>query len=205
MEPIDPDEVRRFAQKLFRHTAYRLKRRTEFANEDVEDIEQDFCVKVECTLDSLDASRNWRGLIARLIKHYARNQLRNRNAQKRAGRPTSIHVPVPCEGDGPTELSQTISQDEHNARHGPVSRSDQEFVDLRLDVREFIERLPPDEAALAEQLMSQTIAEITRETGVPRGAINRDISRLRKRFENTGLKKYLENPRHPRREPGNNK
>ena len=82
----------------------------------------------------------------------------------------SLSSPVPT-AEGMVELGATISQEEHNAKWGRSSRSDQERVQLAMDVTDTLAKLPPELCALAEQLQHGSLSEAARTLGVPRTSL----------------------------------
>ena len=54
-----------------------------------------------------------------------------------------------------------------------------------------LERLPPELRDLCQRLATETVTEISRSTGVPRGTLYESIKRLRQIFKDAGLKDYL--------------
>ena len=78
-----------------------------------------------------------------------------------------------------------------------------ERLDLRLDLTLVLDELPDDLRDLAIRLQTRTVAEIARELGVLRSTLyEKGIARLRKIFEDRGLREYLGESRHPGSGPG---
>ncbi|MEZ6141582.1 MAG: helix-turn-helix domain-containing protein [Zavarzinella sp.] len=64
---------------------------------------------------------------------------------------------------------------------------------MKLDLQELFADLPEDLRVFANYLQRYSLSEIARMLQVPRTTLQRRVSQLRKRFENAGLKIYLEN------------
>ena len=94
--------------------------------------------------------------------------------------------------EGPTELAQTIGERELDARLGRERRSEEELVQLALDMAEVIATLPESWQILLELRKTQTMTEIADELGVPRTTLNDWMRRIRTRFEKAGMQDYLE-------------
>ena len=62
---------------------------------------------------------------------------------------------------------------------------------LALDLAVVLERLPPELRELCRRFKAESVTEISRDTGVPRGTIYESIKKLREIFEDAGLKDYL--------------
>ena len=71
------------------------------------------------------------------------------------------------------------------------SRPSEELSALAIDVAAVIEGLPHELRNLCRRLKAETVTEISRDTGVPRGTIYESIKKLREIFEDAGLKDYL--------------
>jgi DNA-directed RNA polymerase specialized sigma24 family protein len=70
-------------------------------------------------------------------------------------------------------------------------RSHEEQIDLATDLTEALAKLPDDLRALAERLKSQSLSQAARDLGVPRSTLQRQVQRLRRCFEDAGLRIYL--------------
>ena len=103
--------------------------------------------------------------------------LRERRAKKRNGGPvSSIDKPI---------------KDGQSTEPIDPRPSDQEASDLASDLADVLARLPDDLRAVAERLQSQTVSQAARALGVPRTTLQRQVQRLRRCFENAGLRIYL--------------
>jgi RNA polymerase sigma-70 factor (ECF subfamily) len=60
-----------------------------------------------------------------------------------------------------------------------------------MDIRKAVESLPPELRELCMRLATDTVMEISRDTGIPRGTIYESIKKLRTIFEDAGLRDYL--------------
>jgi RNA polymerase sigma factor (sigma-70 family) len=183
----------RFTRGIIRRKIKQLIGRAGFANHDWEDLEQDMFLRVLQALKSFDPSQAHRNkFITAVVERYFANVLRDKQAGKRDHRRiTSINVMINITDERPTELAQTIGQRELDARRGRHPRSDEEQAQLARDVAESIGKLPVELRKLAERLKSESVSDIARDMGIPRTTLNEIVRRLRRRFENGGLKDYL--------------
>jgi DNA-directed RNA polymerase specialized sigma24 family protein len=69
---------------------------------------------------------------------------------------------------------------------------------LQLDLSEFLKTLGPNEQTVCRALMQNSISAASRELQIPRSTLHEEITRLRQRFENAGLQKYVTRPIHSR-------
>jgi RNA polymerase sigma-70 factor, ECF subfamily len=184
----EPPQIDPFTRDLIRRKARRLARRPGFRPQDCQDLEQELVTRLLGRLGTFDPGRE--ALVTTIVKRCAANILRDRLAAKRDDRgTTSLHDPAG--GDTPEDLASTLGPDEHAARLGRTPRTDEETVQLALDVAEVVARLPPDLRDLAERLMTQSVSQIAHDSGTPRTTLNDRVSRLRQRFEQAGLRGYL--------------
>ena len=68
---------------------------------------------------------------------------------------------------------------------------DPERIDLTSDVAEVMASLPAELRDFAERLKLQTVSQVAREMDVPRTTLLRWVDRLRRCFEDAGLRIYL--------------
>ena len=166
---------------LIRAKARRLARCPCFYGDDLEDIEQDLRF---AAVKGLAGYRKDRGLSAHLLSRVIRNEAatlaRNRNAMKRM--PAAARVSLDSvTGD---QVDKTLGDQIHR-------RSPAEQMDLVLDLETAVASLPIPQQDLCARLERQTIAEISRETGMARSTVSGHVRKLRQRFEDWGLRDYL--------------
>lgn len=153
------EKIDRFTRGIIRRKVRQLIGRAGFRRQDSEDIEHDFILRVLQSLPSFDPSKAHRNaFITAVVERYAANILRNKQAAKRDHRRiSSLHVMINVGEDETTELAQTISQRELNARRGCCPRSDEELAQLVQDMAEVMAKLPDELRDLAERLKTQTL------------------------------------------------
>jgi len=132
-------------------------------------------------------------LIARVVEHKIATIIEARKAGLRDYRlcNCSLNDRFEDEQGGSVERMETIDQEDYMRRTGRLSRPAAELRDLSVDVRQAIEKLPPELRELCRRLDTDTVTEISRDTGIPRGTIYESIKKLRTIFEDAGLRDYL--------------
>jgi RNA polymerase sigma-70 factor (ECF subfamily) len=187
------NEFDSFTRGLIRRKIEQLIGKAGFTAQDRQDLEQQFRVRVLQALRSFDpAVAPERVFLTAVIDRQGANLLRDRQAAKRyQRRVVSLNVTIHVEGEGLTELAQTIGRRELDARLGRDTRSEQDLLDRVLDVAAVIESLPAPLRELAKRRKSQTMQEISDALGIPRTTLNERMREIRQVFERAGLKEYL--------------
>lgn len=94
--------------------------------------------------------------------------------------------------DGRTvELIDILDQEEYLLCTGVQSRPWEELRALAIDMAIVLDGLPPDLRDLCQRMETETVMEISRDTGVPSEILYESIKKIRDIFENAGLKDYL--------------
>ena len=195
-----------YARDVIRHKAWQLIGKYGFTFDDYDDLQQEMMLDLLRRLGKYDPSKaGLSTFVARIVDRKVSNLIRH---QKQDKRDFSVRVlPLDAEVDGQDGerlgLDEILSQDafdEEVARH---NRPEMDRLDLRFDLSLVLDELPEDLRQLALRLQSRTVAEIARELGVPRSTLyEKGIARLRKIFEDSGLREYLGEARHPGKGPG---
>jgi RNA polymerase sigma-70 factor (ECF subfamily) len=174
-------EIEQYAIRYARQKAKELVGHFGFTKSDRDDIEQ------ELLLDLLERSANFdpqraepRAFITLVVQRKISTLIRRRLAEKRR----FDQVASSLDDEAAEEVMTRF-------RTGEPTRIDQDFVDLQTDVESVLERLPPDLRELCEHLKSKTLSEISRELGIPRSTLAGRVKKLRRRFEDAGLRDYL--------------
>jgi RNA polymerase sigma factor (sigma-70 family) len=156
-----------------------LVSRAGFTSQDREDLEQELILRLLQSLHLFDPGQAHRNVfVTTVIERAVAMILRERLAKKR---------------DSGVVRSFDQGQTKAGTSPEPVDPrpSDQEAFDLASDLAEVLARLPDDLRALAERLKSQSVSQAARDLGVPRTTLQRRVERLRKTFEDAGLRIYL--------------
>jgi RNA polymerase sigma-70 factor (ECF subfamily) len=86
---------------------------------------------------------------------------------------------------------EKIDQEDYLLRTGRLSRPTDELLDLSIDLRKAMEQLPPELRELCQRLATETVTEVSRDTGIPRSTLYESIKKVRAFFEDSGLRDYL--------------
>lgn len=176
---IDP-----VAKEIIRRKARYLKRSGGFLSSDLPDLEQELSQHVLERKPAYDPRKaDWERFVSAVVTASAANCLRDRHAAKRDPRRLRP-LPTTPEPDQPESVraKEKLSEQAHDARLGRYRPSDQEQLELQLDVREALARLPQDLRRIAERLQYISPAALVRELGMPPTTLYTFIARIRRRF-----------------------
>jgi len=169
----------RFAQGIIQRKVRSLINRAGFTWEDRQDLEQELVLRLLKSLGQFDPELAHPNVfITTVIERAVAMILRERRAKKR-------------DGGVVRSLDQGQTKDDKPSEPIDHRPNDQDASDLATDLAEVLARLPDDLRALAERLKSQSVSQAARDLGVPRTTLQRRIERLRRSFENAGLRIYL--------------
>lgn len=141
--------------------------------------------------NTIRAQRNT--FIARVVEHKIATIIESQETGMRDYRLSrcSLNDRLENEEGSSVERIETIDQEDYLRRTGRLSRPAAELRDLSLDVRKAMEKLPHELRKLCQRLETETVTEISRGTGIPRGTICESIKKLCAIFEDAGLRDYL--------------
>jgi len=183
-----------YAVRIIRYKARQLVGRVGFTESDRQDLEQEMVLDLLRRLPKFNPDRaRLNTFIARVVEHKIATIIESQKAGMRDYRLCSCSLNDRFENEegGSVERVDTINQDDYLQRTGRLSRPAAELCDLSFDVSKAIEKLPPELRELCVRFKTNTVTEISRDTGIPRGTIYESIKKLRAIFEDAGLKDYL--------------
>ena len=186
---IDP-----YAARLIRFKARQLVGKAGFTASDREDIEQELTLDLLRRLPKYNPKRaQLNTFIARVVEHRLASLIEAQKAGIRDYRRCRCSLNECFEdADGRSvERVDTFDQEDYLLRTGGQSRPSEELSALAIDVAAIIEGLPHELRNLCRRLKAETVTEISRDTGVPRGTIYESIKKLREIFKDAGLRNYL--------------
>ncbi len=186
---IDP-----YAAGLIRFKARQLVGKAGFTASDREDIEQELTLDLLRRLPKYNPKRaQLNTFIARVVEHRLASLIEAQKAGIRDYRRCRCSLNECFEdADGRSvERVDTFDQEDYLLRTGGQSRPSEELNRLAIDVAAVLETLPPELRELCRRLKAETVTEISRDTGVPRGTIYESIKKLREIFKDAGLRNYL--------------
>jgi RNA polymerase sigma factor (sigma-70 family) len=187
---IDP-----FTRGFVRKSARKLAGKHGFRRQDRDEIEQRLYLKLAKHLHAADLNDPaWKAFVAKTVRRHIASMIRDNKAEKRDHRRVcSIHVVIGENEDGPVELAHTISERDGKAHRGCAPRSQQELAELALDMATCIPGLcDKRHREFCERLKHASISQVARDMDIPRTTLNAWLRKLRQRFEEQGLKDYLQ-------------
>jgi RNA polymerase sigma factor (sigma-70 family) len=170
-----------FARSIIRRKARLIARCDGFTARDLRDIEQELFLRLLQGLAQFDPEQGHINVfITTVVERSVAMLLRERWAKKRDTTGIrSLDTPA-ADGGGATDLP--------DLRDGG---RDAERFDLAHDLAEVLAGLPAELRDLAERLKVQTVSQAARDLNVPRTTLLRQVERLRRCFEDAGLRIYL--------------
>ena len=183
-----------YAVQLIRYKSGQLAGKAGFRVSDRDDLEQELVFDLWRRLPRYDPARARRDtFIARVVEHKIASLIEAQKAAMRDYRrcPWSLNDRIEDADGRSLEREETIDQDDYMLRTGTRSRPAEELHDLAIDVAALLDTLPPELRKLCRRLEAETVSEVSRATGVPRGTLYESIRKLRKICEEAGLKEYL--------------
>lgn len=161
---------------------------------DQSDLEQHFMCILAGSLPRHDPSKSKiETFIAVIVNTAAAEIIRTQKAAKRGiGQQTISLEKEYEEKDGKkTKPSKRLNEDAFNLAVGKTNLTRAQHLALQIDLKHAVESLPENLKSLCRKLLTSTVAEIARETGVSRDAVYHDLKTIRNVFENRGLREYL--------------
>lgn len=183
-----------YAVRIIKYKARQLVGRVGFTESDRQDLEQEMVFDLLRRLPKFKPERAQRNtFIARVVEHKVATIIEAQKAGMRDYRLCSCSLNDRFENEegGSVERIDTINQDDYLQRTGKLSRPISDLRGLSIDVRSAVEKLPPELRELCKRLQIESVTDISRDTGIPRGTIYESIKKLRTLFEDAGLKDYL--------------
>lgn len=183
-----------YAVQLIKYKARQLVGRVGFTESDREDLEQEMVLDLLRRLPKFDPKRAGRNtFIARIVEHKVATIIEAQKAGMRDYRlcSCSLNDRLEDEEGRSIERMETIDQEDYLRRTGKLSRPMSELRHLSIDLRSAVQTLPPELRELCKRLQTESVTEISRDTGIPRGTIYESIKKLRAIFEDADLKDYL--------------
>jgi len=182
------------AINFIKHKAWTLMGTVGFTYSDRDDLEQELLIDLLRRLPRFDPERaQFMTFVVRVVDNKIASIIEDRT---RPGhdirlREYSLNERMRDAEGLIIERGDEIDLDDYLQRTGWQSRPLHELLNLKADVERVLPGLPPDLRELCDRLQSQNVTSISAETGVPRYRIYAAIIRLRRIFEDAGLRDYI--------------
>lgn len=184
------DEIVQYAIGRAHYKANQLIGRHGFTQSDFGDIRQELLTDVIERLPKFNGDlAGAKTFVSRLIDNRIANLIEHRKAGCRNPQREECSLDDWArDEDGAWVRRDTVTDAQRlRAHRGVYPREDQEQAELAMDVDSIVAALPEDLRDLCERLKTQTVLEISRDTGVSCATLYRRIKNLRERFEAAGL------------------
>ena len=195
---FDPDvpQLDDYAVQLIKHRARQLVGRAGYTEDDRPDIEGDLTLDLLRRLPKFDPSRaSFHTFVDRVVEHGVARLIERRKAPMRDYRRevASLNDRIEDDEGERIERGDLVDQDTYLESMGQPAMPLADHVALRVDLDRVLATLPPELRDLWERRAEgQSITDISRETGIPRGTLYERMKELRKLVEDAGLRDYLE-------------
>jgi RNA polymerase sigma-70 factor, ECF subfamily len=188
------DGIEGYAVRIIRYKAKQLVGSSGFNESDIEDLEQVMMLDVLCRLPKYDSKKaKLSTFVSRILQHCIATIIVERQLYKRDLEQCSLSLNdlVKQTDGGIAERINAYDIEEYLKRTGRLSRTFEDRLDISIDLEIVIASLPQELRTLCESLKSENVAEISRDSGIPRVTIYNRIKKLRKLLEDSGLSDYL--------------
>lgn len=180
--------------RLIRLKAYKLRKRSEFRHEELEDLEQELRMALIASYPNFDPHiAHWNVFAHTVIERTVASLLRERRAQCRDQGDTVSHsAEIILDGHQKVSLSSQLLPEQQAFLVGEAERPQPERLDLMVDVNAVLAELTPEQRNLCDLLMAGlNITQIAKELGVHRSTLYPRLKTLREIFAYKGIQKYL--------------
>ena len=152
-----------------------------FNTSDRDDITQELVIDLVERWDQFDPAQSQpQSFIAQVVRNMVSKLIRHQQTKQQVFEMT----PGVIDEEAEEEVTTCFRTDQPR-------RINQEFIDLETDVAVVIGQLPEDLAALCDELKSKTVAEISRDSGVPETTVWDRVALIRPYFEAQAIEDYL--------------
>lgn len=183
-----------YLKSLIECKARSLVGKAGYKPDDIKDIEQDLIQDLLERLPKFDPAKASINTFAdRVVGRRICNLLRDRQAAVRDWRREAFSLDEEIETEeGSTTRLEFFSQDKVDLLTERCDRREVERAHLQLDLEAALAGLTPELRQIAEMLMTQSVAEVARELGIPRGTFrDNHLVELRRVFAANRLDEYL--------------
>lgn len=171
-----------------------LVTRCGFSKSEREDLYQDFALNLLARSAKYDPNAaSWEGFVVVVCENHFADILAHRFAEMRTRQREkySLNEPVADSNGKRRDRSGKVDECHHYKRTGQRFRSRRGAWEMSDDVRAVVTGLTDFQCALCARLMRVGVSAASRELGVSRAAVIKEIGFIRQRFEQAGLRGYL--------------
>lgn len=189
LDALDP-----FASRFIRAKVRQLMLLPGFRSSDREDLLHDFAVDLLQRRASFDpATGAWEAFVVVVCENRCASILAHRCAEMRSRDREwgSLNDVARDEEGHRVEAGARLADDCHERRTGGHARRWDETVDLKHDLADVLDSLPPRLRELCRRLQTDSVSQAARAMGMSRAAAYERLHRLRRRFEQAGLHWYF--------------
>jgi RNA polymerase sigma-70 factor (ECF subfamily) len=179
--------------RVLRIKARQAAERAGFLADEIQDLEQELATELHAALPRYrEAKGKKTTFAARVIERRLIKIVAERDAQKRGGgqRPSSLNEVLGASDGDEIELIDLLDCESVLRRTGRLTRPLQEQIDMGIDLRESLERLPDQLREVADKLERLNPSEISRDTDIPRASVYDAMHKVRERFLKDGIEAY---------------
>jgi DNA-directed RNA polymerase specialized sigma24 family protein len=184
-------ELGRFEFGIIRRKVGQIIGQAGFTFQDREDLEQELLTRLIQSLKSFDPAQAHRNaFVTAVVERDVASILRDARAAKRDHRRrVTLKVSASlADQEGSSDPLNELSED---ARRPSTAAGTAELIDLCIDLRSVLEKLPVALREFACARMSKTMTELARESAVPRTSLYHLVPELRQHLEAAGLRDYV--------------
>ena len=171
-----------------------LVTRCGFSKSEREDLYQDFATNLIARSAKYDPNAaSWEGFVVVVCENHFADILAHRFAEMRTRQREkySLNEPVADRHGKRRDRSGKVDECHHQNRTGQRFRSRRETWEMSDDVQATVTGLTAFQRALCTKLRHVNVSAASRELGVSRAAVIKEIGIIRQRFEQAGLRDYL--------------
>lgn len=185
MSPLDAED-----KAAVRRKSVKLTNVPPFTPSDLEDLSQELTIAWSQNRHKFNpAQGSMRALRKAFLERKSSKLVKKARAEKRTA-PRVKSFSVPRLGK-PVASVARAARDNRRPTHDGSQLTAQELVDLRLDVQQLLQALPPELEDLCERLKQKTLAEISRELGIPPSTLSSARAQIRQRIESSKFRDLL--------------
>ena len=195
--PVQHDDLHAFPEALIgdivRSKFRQIVGKAGIAPQDRDDIEQELMLVLLRRWPRFNPGRGQPGaFLKKVADRIVANLLRDQQAQKRDRRgQQSLNMLVRSEDGDLAEWTETISQVDQDRRQGKATRSEEEVMQLRLDLEGVLASMPSLRRELAELLKHMSPSAAARKLGRSVDKTKLSVALILRRFEEASLRDYL--------------